>query len=204
MLRMIKDFERASDANLQVFASGVLTALAGNPNFPEPSPDLASVTTAMENFGAALAQAQDGGRSDIAAKNQKREVLVELLTHLGNYVVYTVAGDAVKAATSGFTFSRDYIKHNDIGKPENLVIENGLNPGTLKLKFDRVKEARSYVYQCTPDPLTDTSVWENKMGTVSKALFEGLQSGKKYWCRVGALGANGQTIYSEAVSRVVQ
>ena len=204
MLRLSNSFERLSDANLQVEASGIVSSLTNNANFPEPKPDLASIKQALEVFNDALAAAQDGGRSDIAFKNQKREELLELLRRLGDYVVYTSAGDSVKAATSGFTFAHEYGgQQQPVSRPENLILSDGPNVGELHLDFKRVVGARSYVYECTPDPLSENSVWRTQTGTVAHTIFTGLERGRKYWCRVGAI-SNQPTIYSEPVSRIVQ
>jgi hypothetical protein len=202
-IRITNDFEHLSDANLQVKASSIIDSLKDNPHFPDPKPDLAAVTEALEAFSNALTTAQAGNHADIAIKNQKREELLDKLRRLGEYVVFTAAGDTVKAASTNYSFARDYGGPVEISRPENLVVEDGDNSGDLRLRFNRVKGARSYVYQYTLDPISENSVWENKVGTVSQATFSNLQKGKRYWCRVGAVG-NAETIFSEPVSRLVQ
>jgi len=42
------------------------------------------------------------------------------------------------------------------------------------------------------------------MGTQRRYLFSGLESGKRYWVRVAAIGIEGQTVYSDPLSRLVQ
>lgn len=200
---MSNEFEHASDANLQVRASSIVASLTGNPNFADPRPDLATVTAALENFSTALTNAQGGAYTDIGDKNQKREELINLLQRLGEYVVFTAAGDAAKAATTAYVFAKDHSDTPAISRPENLILEDGPNSGELYLHFNRVKNARSYIYQCTLDPVSENSVWESHVGTISKMVFTNLQKGKRYWCRVGAVGSN-QTIFSDAVSRMVQ
>jgi len=204
MLRLSNSFERLSDANLQVEASSIISSLTNNANFPEPKPELGLIRQALDVFGDALAAAQDGARSDIAFKNQKREELLELLRRLGDYVVFTSAGDTVKAATSGYTFAHEYGgQQQPVGRPENLVLSDGPNVGELHLEFKRVVGARGYVYEYTPDPLSENSVWRTQTGTVSQAIFSGLERGRKYWCRAGAI-SNHPTVYSDPISRIVQ
>ena len=74
----------------------------------------------------------------------------------------------------------------------------------LKYSFEKVTGARSYVYQGTQEHLNETSDWVNYMGTQRRFLFSGLESGKRYWIRVAAIGIEGQTVYSDPLSRLVQ
>jgi hypothetical protein len=70
--------------------------------------------------------------------------------------------------------------------------------------FARVPGARSYQYQYTEEPLTDSSVWLTQTGTRRKNLFTGLESRKRFWVRVGAVGDHKQLVFSDPLSRVVQ
>ena len=86
---------------------------------------------------------------------------------------------------------------------ENLKLKPGLNSGEARLSFSKVRGSKSNAYQCTPDPLTDDSVWQSEMGTISKHTFTGLESGKRYWFRVMTVGINGQCVYSAAISTII-
>jgi hypothetical protein len=63
--------------------------------------------------------------------------------------------------------------------------------------------AKSYMYQVSLDPLDETK-WTTVCGTTRKNLFTGLESGKKYYVPVVALGINKQVVYSDVFSRMVQ
>ncbi|HEY8688768.1 MAG TPA: fibronectin type III domain-containing protein [Chitinophagaceae bacterium] len=86
----------------------------------------------------------------------------------------------------------------------NQQLQDGENSGELIYSFDRVPGAKSYIYQCTPEPLSDNSNWQSQTGTVKKVSFTDLDVSKRYWCRVVAIGINGQGVYSDPVSRIVQ
>jgi hypothetical protein len=121
-----------------------------------------------------------------------------------NYVLYTCAGDRAKAISSGYSVAKPPSPAPEVTKAENQKLENGLNAGELKYSFEKVPGARSYIYQMTQEPLTENSDWTNHMGTKRKFLFAGLESGKRYWVRVAAIGSGGQTVYSDPLSRLVQ
>lgn len=200
-LKVINGFNRLSGANLLARASQIITDLALNFS---TAPGLADLTAARDIFASALSYAKDGSTYDKAFKNQKKEELVAQLHLMGYYVMLTAAGNRALAVSSGFTFAKEPQPAPAVTKPENLQLENGLNAGELKLSFDKVPGARSYMYQFTPDPLGSSNTWSSETGTVRKAALTGLQSGARYWCRVAALGIDGQAVYSDPVSRLVQ
>jgi len=204
LLRITNGFDRLSDNDLEVKANSIISALTGNADFPNPTPTLAQMQAAVDAYTDALAKAKTGSQYEKAFKNQKRAELIGLLHRLGNYVLFTANGDALKAKSSGFNIAKGPSPSPEVTAATNQKLEDGANPGELNYSFDRVPGARSYVYQYTTDPLTNDSVWKNQVGTVRKIVLTGLESGKKYWCRVMAIGINGQGIYSEPVSRLVQ
>lgn len=204
LLRITNGFDKLSDANLETRAGAILSAMTANVSFPTPSPTLVVVQTATTDFAIALAKAKTGSEYDKAFKNSKREELITLLHSLGNYVLFTANGDELIAKSSGYGIAKTPAPAPEVTPATNQKLEDGQNAGELKYSFDKVPGAKSYMYQYTPDPITESSVWQSVPGTIRKALFTGLQSGKKYWCRVFTVGTGGQGVYSEPVSRVVQ
>ena len=67
------------DALLATDTGSILKGMTGNANYPTPSPTLALVTTALDDFTTALANAAGGGITLTAIKNDKRAALVVLL-----------------------------------------------------------------------------------------------------------------------------
>ena len=201
-LRITNGFEKLSDPNLLTRTSQILNNL--DLNF-STAPGLAAMTTARDNFADALSKSIDGGIIEKAIKNQRRQELVDQHHLMIPYVLMTAAGDRVRAIESGYTIAKDPTPRPEVTAPENLKVENGPNAGELLLSFGKVAGARSYVYQSTPEPRTDASVWSMEVGTVRKQLFTGLDTAKRYWIRVAAVGVKGVTVYSEAVlSKIVQ
>lgn len=204
LMRIKNGFDKQSDANLVVRTQNIIAAITGNPNFTTPDPSLATIQTALDAFADGLDKAQTGDRVDIAVKNQKRAELIDLLHLLGAYVLYTSKQDSAVAASSGFEVAKEPQPGPDITKPANLQVDNGTNAGELNITFNTVAGSRSYLYQYTPDPVTDASQWQTFTGTIRKCTFQNLQSGTRYWCRVAAIGPNGQIAYSDTVPRIVQ
>lgn len=110
----------------------------------------------------------------------------------------------LKAKSSGFNIAKPPTPQPVVTAATNQALQDGPNPGDLDYIFDKVPGAKSYIYQCAPDPITAASQWQSQTGTVRKVSFSGLETGKKYWCRVVAIGIKGQGVYSEPVARIVQ
>ena len=202
-VRITNGIDRLSDNDLSARAKYIKDRLTDNANFPTPDPTLATVQVAISAFDAALLQARTGNRQDIVMKNAKRAELVDLVHLLGNYVLFTSKGDATVATSSGFHIAKGPEPSPAIAAPEGVQLDSGINAGDLVLTFKKVPAARSYVYAVAEDPLTTDSQWQTQVGTVAKNTFTGLSSGKRYWCRVAAVGINKQMVYSDAVARIV-
>lgn len=204
VLRITNGFNRLSDNDLEAKANSIITAMTGNPDFPTPTPTLAVLQAASDDFSAALAIAKNGSPYEKAVKNTKKVALITLLHSLANCVLFIANGDALKAKSSGFTIAKEPTPTPPLTAAANQKLEDGQNAGELLFSFDKVPGAKSYIYQCAPDPVTDSSAWESQTGTLRKISFSGLEIGKKYWCRVVAIGRNEQGVYSEPVWRIVQ
>lgn len=106
--------------------------------------------------------------------------------------------------SSGFRLNKEPEPTPPVGTPQNVQVSDGRNPGELNASCDRVPGARSYLFQYTLDPLAENPVWASVVSTKRRAVLKNLSSGKRYYVRVAAVGANDQTAYSNAVSRIVQ
>ncbi len=187
LLRITNGFDKLSDANLEARANNIVASMTGNASFATPSPTLAVVQTAIDNYSAALAKAQTGSSYDKAYKNQKKGDLIDLLHSLGNYVLFTANGDELVAKSSGYNIAKGPSPAPEVSAAVNQNLEDGANAGELKYSFDKVPGARSYMYQYAPDPLTENSTWQSQPGTIRKIVFSGLDSGKKYFATCHSL-----------------
>ena len=203
LLTIANGFTRQSDAGLELRATGIHTALTGNLAFPDPSPTLDDLESAIQSFSTALINCRDGDRLKVAIKNQKREELITMLQLLGDYVLFKSAGDSVKALSSGFSIGKQPEPAPPIDKPKNLRVEQGKNSGELVNKVNRVKGAIAYLYQYATDAMMAEDNWQWILCSRSTCNLLNLQPGTKYNCRVGAIGPREQLVYSDVISRVV-
>jgi hypothetical protein len=95
MARIKLNLARLSAAEKTAKARQLVTSITGNPDFPTPTPSLASITTAatdLENAIAAAQAARQDAKTKTTDQNDKESFLDRLLTQLAAYVE-SVASD---------------------------------------------------------------------------------------------------------------
>ena len=204
MTTIVNGFQNLSDANLETKTQYIITKMTDNPHFPTPVPTLQAIEDALTAFTAAAMAAKTGDKVAILDRDQKKETVANLLHEETLYVMYVAKGDKVVLASSGFDLSKDPEPAPPIGKPTGLVVStDGLNTGKAFLQVKRVKGAKAYLYEYNASEELAESGWSAVNNTRSKALVSGLESGKRYWFRVTAMGSGNQAMTSDVVSRMI-
>lgn len=196
-------YKKGGDAKLNVLANRILESLKDNPNFPNPTPALATLETALQEYGRALSVSGRFDRTRISAKNDKKAALIGVLSQLAGYVEATCQGDKTKLLSSGFDITGEKIASNTLPPISTFTVASEA-PGQAITRVNKVAGARSYVHQYTPDPITSNSVWVSETTTDRQHTFNNLPSVTKCWFRVIAVGRGRQSVYSPPVSRVIQ
>lgn len=202
-LRVQLGFSNMTDEALEDLAGEVLAGLYGNPVYPDPPVTQAALQTALSDFtNAIIAQAQ-GGPAATAAKNNKRDILIDLLRLLAAFVQQKHGNDLEKLLSSGF----DAVSQNNasvpLPAPAIKDILNG-NTGQLILRVTAIRNARAYEVRHalldgagTPGPWSASSIFTN-----SRSMpVNGLTPGAKYTFEVRAIGGStGHSDWSDSVS----
>ena len=87
--------------------------------------------------------------------------------------------------------------------PENLVIMQAVNPGSVEVSFKAVDNAIDLRYEWAPNPVTTDTVWQEITSTTRKQVISNLKPGTNYWFRVRAYGTKQQQTVSNEVSDFV-
>lgn len=202
--KLTTSFAKYSDSALESKAESVVLACDGNSFFTKPNPTMAAIREAIVALSDAIAAAADGSRIKIAERKQARKVLEDLLRQLIAYVTMVANGDETILISSALDMYKEPETKPEIVSPQPPELSSGNNDGEVWVSVLRMNGARNYMYECTPDPLTDSSVWEQSFNTRIKCLITGLQPGKKYWFRVTVIGLSGAKAQSKAVAYFVQ
>jgi hypothetical protein len=192
-----------SDAQLIVDVQSASTGLTGNASFPTPAPALTVVTTALNAFTVALADAANGGTELTSIKNAKRAELVSLMRQLGSYVTVTADGDMTKLLSSGFRYQKP--TRSAIGAlpaPYTPLLKLGPHTGELDASVSPIYGAYTYNWRVALASSPTTYV-RTVQTTGGRTMFEGLTPGQIYNVEANAVGAAGPSDWSDVAGLMV-
>jgi hypothetical protein len=187
-------------------AHQVVAALTGNADFPSPNPTLAQLTTAIDELETAQADAQAArqqAKTTTSIQNEKAETLERLFSQLSSYVENVSGGDEKKILNAGLDVRAEAaFSTAEPDTPTDLNVTAGDHDGELDVQWDKVDRARSYIIEISPDPPTPTSWKQAGVATRSQTTIDGLTSGTRYWLRVAAISATGQSGWSDPATKI--
>lgn len=169
--RIIISFRRYSDTDLDNKTQTILAAMKGNKNYPNPTPTLAEIESALKTYSDALVATDGGGRLKIIQKNNARKILEALLRTLGIYVTMVANGDREMLAGCGFDLQSEPSKPN-VTAPQAIEIILSTTPGEIEVKVTPVKYFRIFHYEYTLDPVSDNSVWTIEANTSRRHIIK--------------------------------
>ena len=200
MKKQIIIFKNQRD--LIIICKRVIEKMKNNPVYSNPPAALAELEKVLPEFEVALVNAKSRDKEWIAIKNNKQEHILALLEEIADYVIATSKGDKALILSSGF----DVIDEQNILTDtaiETLEVELGA-PGEATVRVKKATGAIAYVHEYASEPPGPNTVWVREESSVGIHTFKGLNSDKRYWFRVLAIGRRGQKAYSSVVSRSIQ
>lgn len=206
MRRIRLDFSNYADGALLVLARAIVAALTGNAYFPSlTNPSLADFQTVVNTYGTALAAAADRSKNNVATKNTAKQALIDTLTKVATECTQVANGNEDALISTSFPLTKIRGPQPPLEVPVIAKIENGINSGELIITLFSLPNARTFLYQYTLDPLTESSEWLSLNSTVIKETLAGLQPGKRYWIKIIAYGIDNQMTVSDPIlSKFVQ
>jgi hypothetical protein len=191
-----------SDAQLLADTQTIITKTEGNPAFPTPAPSIADITTAMNDFATALANAANGGIELTAIKNDKRNVLVGLLRNLASYLQVTCNGDLTTLISSGFPIQKPQRTPVGLLSAPVVALSLGINSGSLNGSALPIFGASIYNWQLVRADAPNVIV-QTAQTTAASMTFNNLTPGVVYSVQANAVGAAGPSDWSNPVSQMV-
>jgi hypothetical protein len=201
MNRIIFPFKISRNSELAKAAYRILSSLKANASFTD-NVLIQLLEKSLNEFQIAMNNAEDGSRTMIAIRKERRKALIEVMVQLGYYVMQVSNGDRVKLLSSGFDVTKESLERRSLATIQSMVVKIG-NPGEVNILVNAVKGARAYVHQYSIEPPSDITAWVSETSAHRKHTFTGLKPLVTYWFRVIAIGLNGQLAISDAVSRVI-
>jgi hypothetical protein len=187
-------------------ARQIVTAMTNNTNFPNPTPPLSEISAALDDVTQALGLVQ-AAKSEVTTRvvNQDNAVarLDQGLTKLAGYVESVAGKDDSLIASAGMETKAPPSAPSVPGVPQAVSANVGEHEGEIDLFWKAVPNARSYTIEASNDPATPSSWTHVGIATSASKLIANLTSGKRYWFRVAAVSAGGQSGWSEHATKVV-
>ena len=203
-LKLIQDYSKLSDANLNAKSKAVVIALTGNASFPTTLPSMTDFTSLQSAYGTALGNGSAGGKVLIAIKNQAKADLVNGMRQLAMDVDAQSNGDRTMLVSSGFDLASSGDNPSYLGTPTDFKIIDGINNGELKFSCKKAENAVSYIVEYTEEVPVEDTQWKMQPTTTRETTLRGLHSGSRVYGRIKAIGRKGQEANSDVLSRVVQ
>ena len=203
-VKVIYNFSKLKDDELDTKSEGILKKMTGNVNFPAPIPSLEKLAGDAKAYSDALIAAPNGGVESTALKNATRKELVKTLRLLGLYVQTYCQDNESIALSSGFAVQKAATPVGVLAKPENFEVLNGPASGSLEIRCKKIEGAKSYVFEFTTAPITTTTVWTARYGTSRSYLFDNLKRGTEYAFRMAGIGTNPMLVYSDELTEIAQ
>ncbi|MFD0940821.1 fibronectin type III domain-containing protein [Pedobacter boryungensis] len=197
--KIVTTFTRYRDSELSAKANFIIKSMTSNANFASPVPSLGEITAADNDYTAALSDAETGGKSAIAVKNQAREKLEALLIKLSHYVTIYGNEDEVVLLSSGFSLAKGINAVGILPKPTGFSVK-ATEKGMATIKLDKINGAGVYQFEYRT---VGTEVWTTFLSTKSMVLLQPLTSGLEYEFRVTAAGSAEERIYSDVLKSFI-
>ncbi len=205
MAKVKLNFRRLSVPEKIAKARQIVTALTGNTNFPNPNPPLATITAGVNGLDGAHGITQST-KQDLktAVTNQsvKEDALDQLVSQIASYVENVAGNDEALITSAGMDARAPASASTLPDPPTGLEATIGDRDGELDLSWDPVPNAKSYLVQKTADPNLSTGWAHAGTSTKSSTTISGLTSGTRHWFRVCAVGASGQSGWSDPATKI--
>ena len=183
------------------FARRIVQAITGNASFPTPTPTLPALTEGAHELEDAYNDAQAArqtAKMKTSIQDDRSAELDSVLTLLAFYVENASDGDKAIIESAGFSVRNPPAPIGTLPAPVDVQVVPSEHSGTADVSWKQVRGARAYTIERAADaPALDWGM----IGTSTRkeASLNSMVSGRKYWFRVAAIGAAGQSASSDPV-----
>lgn len=183
----------------------IITSVTGNPKFTNPVPPVATLTTAINELEAAYAAAQTAKhawRNAVDVQTAKSDAVDQVFSQCASYVESVAGADESVISSAGMDPKSTGGAPTLPEPPTGIEVTEGDHEGELDISWDSVSNAKSYLIQRSTDPNNSANWTHAGTSTKSSTTIAGLASGTRYWFRVCAVGAVGQSGWSDPGTKI--
>ena len=175
-------------------ARTLVARMDGNTHFSSPNPSLEVVSAAATALENAYEAAHNGGKSEKILLRRCRSELSGLIKMLAAYVQSVSAGEEHVIDSSGFDIKRKRAVSAPTENPIGVRGKATNHAGEVLLRWTPAAGAKSYAVEVNID---GTSWKPCGITTRSRLIVSGLPEGSKPLFRIAAIGALGQSGWSD-------
>jgi hypothetical protein len=194
--------KKSNQSYLALLSGSVIYKLENNPTFPNPPAALAVLKKVLPEYRIALADALSRDKEKVAIKDKKKELVVNLLNELADYVNAICKGNRILLLGSGFDITPEG-KANLSPSIEKLEVLLSA-PGEATARIKNAKGAIAFIFEYTTEPPGPNTIWTYRGSSLRTYTFKGLASDKRHWFRTIAIGNGGLLSYSPIETKVIQ
>ena len=179
-----------------------IESMTGNPNFVTPQPpaaDFLALFNAYQEAALAAINAETAWKDAVTLREQLRGEMTGAMNVRGSYVQQASNGNRNVIVSSGLGVKNPPTPVNSLTAPTNLRIDLNGEAGLMKIRWDVVPNAKSYLLQCSRD--VTPRVWEPLDSGTKTTVTKTLEVGVTYVFRAAAVGKPGQSNWSPEVIR---
>ena len=198
------NLRKVKAVDLHQIATNVLTAMTGNPVFPNPTPGLATIAATLARAQARNTEADELYQQWRAKRAECREAdaeLTGLLQALVSYVQSASGGDEAAILSAAMSVFAPRVAIGSLPAPGRVRTRPNGSETSCLVEWSPIYGAASYVVECATDPTGDWRVVA--VSVRAEAEITGLASGTRYYFRVRAIGAAGDGPWSDIASKII-
>jgi len=202
IIRITNGYDRMSDAEVLEKCLFIHQQVSTKTTlFPTPVPAMLALKDSIDEYQASMSSAQTGDTAAISQKNQNRDLLIDKMHQLGNYVQLTANGNPQLVVEAGMADEKPRTA-KVLGEAVIETVGYTGTSGELKVAA-KCPNAKGYVVQFSSDPELKPESWKSmKNSTASRCLVTGLTPGTVYFIRMQVSGSRNQSTYSNIVSKM--
>jgi len=203
VLRAVLALAKLAGPDLLASLDAMVQGMDGNPNFPTPPVDIATVKELRTSYATALANSLDGGKKAIVERNKQREAVIHAMQQIAKYVELHCKNDMGIFMSSGLKPASFNRAPQPLDRPTVHKVVHGI-AGQLLV---RVKSVGASSYELRWGPVINGAAptsWTTTGFTSARSAIAvtNLTPGTTYAFQVRALGPLGYTDYSDSVTRM--
>lgn len=181
----------------------VVESLTDNPNFPEAGPWRELLLAATDELEASYNDAQSSRQittSKISFQHEKAKEFNRIMAVVARKIATASDLDPTKILSAGFNLCDANKAIGPLPAPTGFVVSPGAQAGAMEFYWNKVRGALTYTIRYALDGAGELQ-WATVSSTRLSAQADSLTSGRKYLFCVAAVGAAGQSPWSQPGAR---